>query len=217
MLVTSEDLKLTAANYTLHRGDADFFFFDAYDKTSLEWLEAALLKRNARHCFVIIHPPVVPYGARATWNIYSSDKQKSQREKLLAMLGDQEAFVLGGHIHKYSTLVRKAGRGRFLQLAVSSVVNSADTAARDVLSGVAAYNGDQVRVELKFSPDTEPQRRAVYVAERPAIQSFEYADLPGHALVTVNGDKVTAKIYSGVSRTVWKELDLSAIRAQAAA
>jgi hypothetical protein len=212
-----DNVTLTTANYTLHHGAADFFFFDAYDKASLDWLEAALTKRSAPHCFVIIHPPVVPYGARATWNIYSSEKLKPQREKLLALLGGQEAFVLGGHIHKYCTLVRKAGKGRFLQLAVSSVVNSSDTSARDILTGVEAYNGDQVRVEPKFSPETEPQRRAVYAEERPAIQSFEYADLPGHAVVTVNGAQVTAKIYSGISRTIWKELNLTGIRSKAAA
>ena len=46
-----------------------FCFFDAYDKESLPWLEAELARRTARHCFVVIHPPVVPYGARATWHL----------------------------------------------------------------------------------------------------------------------------------------------------
>ena len=73
--------KLDAANYTIEHGDALFCFFDAYDKASLDWLEAVLAKRTARHCFVIIHPPVVPYGARATWNLYSAERDKAQREK----------------------------------------------------------------------------------------------------------------------------------------
>ena len=47
------------------------------DKTSLEWLEAVATKRTAKHLFVIIHPPVVPYGARATWHLYAGEKSKA--------------------------------------------------------------------------------------------------------------------------------------------
>ena len=44
----------TSANYSIEHRDAQFCFFDAYDKTSLEWLESVLAKRTARNCFVVI-------------------------------------------------------------------------------------------------------------------------------------------------------------------
>jgi hypothetical protein len=201
--------KLEGACYTLEHGDALFCFFDAYDKASLDWLEAALARRTARHCFVLIHPPVVPYGARATWHLYSSERDRSRREKLLTLLGQQNAFVLGGHIHKYSTLTRTTpAGGRFVQVAVSSIVNALDVQPKDQLSGLAEYNGDQIRVEPRHSPETEKERRAVYEAEKPFVTTFAYADLPGHAVISVDGARVAAKIYSGVSRQLWKEVDL---------
>ncbi|EDY18692.1 metallophosphoesterase [Chthoniobacter flavus Ellin428] len=209
---TGDGKPKTAANYTIEHGSALFCFFDAYDTQSLASLEAALAKRTARHCFVIIHPPVVPYGARATWNIYGAARDKAKREKLLEMLGRQNAFVLGGHIHRFNTLTRTtAGGGRFVQLAVSSVINAAGTKAKDALSGVGDYNGDQVRVEPAFSPDTEAARRAVYDEERPLVTSFEYADLPGHAVVDVTTARVTARIYAGASRELWRAVDLTAL------
>ncbi len=204
------DSRLTAARYRIEYGNALFCFFDAYDKESLPWLEAELARRTARHCFVVIHPPVVPYGARATWHIFSSEGDKANRERLLELLGKQNVFVLSGHIHKYNLLVRATpGGGRFLQLGVSSVISAPEPRPHHLLSGVRDYNGDQVAVEPNFSPATEQQRRTVYEAEAPFVKQFQYADLPGYAVLQVNGSQVTATIYGGVGRQAWRTLALS--------
>jgi len=208
------DSKLTAARYRIEYGNALFCFFDAYDKESLPWLEAELARRTARHCFVILHPPVVPYGARSTWHLYSGERDKAQRERLLDLLGKHNVFVLSGHIHKYSLLVRAtSGGGRFLQLGVSSVIRAPEPQPQHLLSGVKDYNGDQVTVEPNFSPATEQQRRAVYQVEAPLVKQFQYADLPGYAVVQVNGPRVTAIVYSGVGRQAWRTLALSELLA----
>ena len=202
--------KLATANYSFEHREALFCFFDAYDKDSLDALEAVLAKRTARHCFVIIHPPVVPYGARSTWHVFSSERDKAKREKLLTMLGKQNAFVLGGHIHKFNTICRATpGSGRFVQFALSSVINTAEPKPATELDGLADYTPDQIRVEPKHSPDTEPQRRAVYVAEAPFVKAFTYADLPGHAVVSVEGDRVEATMYEGVGRKKYRSVELS--------
>jgi hypothetical protein len=204
------DGKLATARYQIEYGNALFCFFDAYDKESLAWLEAALARRTARHCFLVVHPPVVPYGARATWHLFSGEQEKIQRERLLGLLGKHNVIVLSGHIHKYNVLVRATpGGGKFLQLGLSSIINEADPRPQHLLSGVKDYNGDQVNVEPNFSPATAEQRRAVYQAEAPFVKQFQYADLPGYAVVQVNGPQVKAAIYSGVGRQVWRTLVLS--------
>ena len=212
-LVKAGAEKLQCAAYTVEHGNALFCCFDAYDTESLDWLEAALTKRTAAHCFVAIHPPVVPYGARATWHLYASDKDRAKREKLLGLLGKQNVFVLGGHIHKFNTICRStAGGGRFAQLAISSVINSDEVKPKDELHGLADYNGDQIRVEPHFSPETGEARRAVYAAEAPSVKEFEYADLPGYAVVTVKGDSVKADMYAGISSRLWRSVDLVKLR-----
>jgi UDP-2,3-diacylglucosamine pyrophosphatase LpxH len=209
---TGDGKPTSANNYTIEHGGALFCFFDAYEAQSLEWLEAVLARRTARHCFVVIHPPVVPYGARATWHLYASARDKAKREKLLELLGKQNAFVLGGHIHRFNTLTRATGSGgKFVQLAVSSVINASTVQPKNILSGVTDYNGDQIRVEPAFSPDTEAQRRAVYEEERPLVKTFEYADLPGYAVVDVTPSRVTARIFAGVSRELWRTVDLTGL------
>ncbi len=206
--------KVDGACHAVEYAGALFCFFDAYDRESLDWLEAELDRRTARHCFVIIHPPVVPYGARATWHLYSSERDRPRREKLLALLGKNRAIVLGGHIHRYNTLARETpGGGRFAQLAISSVVNNADVRPATELSGIGEYNGDQIRVEPGHSPETSEARRAVYAAEAPFVKAFEYAELPGHAVVTVDGERVMATMHRGITREVWKTADLTALLA----
>jgi len=198
--------------YTVDCGDAQFAFFDAYDAgRSLEWFEAVVARRSAEHCFVVVHPPVVPYGARSTWHLFSSVRDRTRREKFLGLLGDQHAIVIGGHIHRYNTLSRTAGRGRFAQFALSSVLTAPVARPKDVLTGVETYTPDQIRVEPNFSPANETERRAVYAEERPQVRNFEYADLPGYAVVTVEGPRVTAQMYAGTGTELWRMTDLAAL------
>ncbi len=197
------------ANHTLTFGEAQFAFFDAYDKASLEWLEAIAAKRTATHLFVIIHPPVVPYGARATWHLYGGEKTKTQRAKLLEILGQQEGMVLGGHLHKFSALTRLAGGKSFSQLAVSSVVSALNQKPKDVLHGRATYTGDQINLEPKHAPDTAALRREVYATERQQVTSFEYADTAGFAVITVNSGQVEAAVHSGAQNEAFQTLKIS--------
>jgi hypothetical protein len=159
----------------------------------------------------------VPYGARSTWHLYSNAKEETRRAKLLEILAEQRAIVLGGHIHKFNTIARKVGSNGFAQFALSSVITAATVQPKDVLQGIEQYTGDQVKVEPSHSPATEPSRRAVYDHEREFVKAFEYADLPGYAVVTVEGSAVTAEMYAGTGREVWKRVDLGALLRQATA
>jgi hypothetical protein len=47
------------------------------------------------------------------------------------------------------------------------------------------------------------------------VKAFEYADLPGYAVVTVDGAQVTVRMFSGIGREVWRSVDLSGLAARA--
>ena len=72
-------------------------------------------------------------------------------------------------------------------------------------------------MEPKFSPDTAAARRADTAAERPGMKAFDDADLPGYAVVTVDGPRVTAKIFPGLSRRPWRPVALSALQTPSSA
>ncbi len=203
---------LQNAFYALEHGSCLFAQFDAYDREdSLDWLETTLAQSKAHHKFVLIHPPVVPYGARTTWHIYAKPAESAQRARLLNLLGRHRAIVLSGHLHKYNLMTRRTDEGRFVQLAVCSVIPKVDEKPGDILQGVAAYTPDQIAVEPRFNPDTEAERRAIITAEAPFVESFEYADAPGYAVIKVTGERIIAEFYRGAERTLWKTRDLTAL------
>ena len=134
--------EIRSARYTVRTGTAEFAFFDAYDRESLDWFEAAVARRTAEHLFTIIYPPVVLNDARATSHQFSSEKDRPKRDKFLDLLGREHAIVLGGHIHRFNALARATPRGRFAQFAVSSVIDATEPKPKTPLSGLADYTGD---------------------------------------------------------------------------
>lgn len=196
---------LSSANYHWSRGDDLFVFFDAY-KPDLNYLasirdEAA----QARHVFFVIHPPVVPYNARANWHVFSRESQADERAQLIAWLERVNAVVLSGHLHRYCHLRRTGETGGFTQLAINSVVRNDTEQALYEKAGVADYSAGLLDLEPNFSPSTREDRRAWIERERPSITSFDYARSAGYATLWVYADRVEADIYLGYADEIWKQ------------
>lgn len=201
--------ELKSASYTVQQGAALFAFVDAYDRTSLDWLERTLEGRTAKHLFVVIHPPVVPFGARSTWHQFASERQTAQRARLMKVLGRNRAIVLCGHLHKCGVVVRKTDEGAFVQLMVSSIVSNPEAGPKQQLAGKEQYGPDLVRLEPSFQPETEVLRRKVLEDEAPQVRHFEYAEAAGYATVTVDDRGVRAQLYAGIGKPAWKTIELT--------
>jgi len=203
---------IKSASFFIRRSDALFAFFDAYDDESLNWLEKVLSSQQAKQVFVLLHPPVVPIGARSLWHLYARPEQQTQRRRLLNLLGRHRAIVLTAHLHKFGVVVRRTDEGAFVQVTLNSVIPSPEVEPRQVLQGVEHYGGELVKLEPSFEPQTEAQRRASLEAERSFIGYYEYADAPGYAIFVVDGSKVRAHFYVGLGKRCWRTLDLTALR-----
>ena len=194
-----------SASYVRRQGDDLFVFFDAY-KPDVEWLARTLeaMENKARQVFFAIHPPVIPYNARADWHVFARGKLAPQRAKLLSLLGRYRAVVLSGHLHKYNLLTRRTPEGPIVQLAVSSVLRGEQEKPRGVLDGVGQYGPDLVKLEPQHAPDTVEPRRELLKAEAPFVERFEYADTAGYAVVKVYADRTDVDVYAGAGREPWK-------------
>ena len=203
-------VELKSASYVRRQSDDLFVFFDAY-KPDLDWLAKTLeAKENqAKRVFFVIHPPVVPYNARADWHIFPRENKRPQRERLLSLLGKYGAMVLSGHLHKYSLLTRKTADHAITQLAVCSVLRSEKETPKGVLEGVGKYGPDLVDLEPKHAPDTVQQRRELLKAETPFIDRFEYADTAGYSIVKVYADRVDVDLYAGVGQGTWRAREIA--------
>ncbi len=195
------------AAFTRQQGGTLIVFYDAYAKGSLVWLERLLAEKTPQRLIFVIHPPVVPYNARASWVVYA--KQPAERQRLLELLGKHRAIVLSGHLHKYSCVVRRTSTGKFVQLAISSVATDPEAKPNDERQGLDAYSPDLVTLEPKHSPETENERRAFLQAERSFIEHYDYADTWGHALLRVSKEGVVAEVSRGISAKAWRTIPLS--------
>ncbi|HPF39352.1 MAG TPA: metallophosphoesterase [Phycisphaerae bacterium] len=205
-MMKNADIRATASsNYTWTYGNDLFVFFDAY-QPDLDWLaskskEAAAAKR----VFFVIHPPVVPYNARSNWHVFHSESDRESRQRLLAWLGRHGAIVLSGHLHRYAMLTRRTTGGDFTQFAVCSVIRSEREQPQKTRSGLDDYNEGLLELEPKFSPDTRERRKQLILEEKPSITSFDYARVPGFAMLWVYPDAVQADVYLGYQNDVWKQ------------
>ncbi len=198
---------LSSASYTVRQGDDLFVFFDAY-KPELDWLEHAL-RAPARHVFFLIHPPVVPYNERSNWSIFAAESEVARRTHLLKLLARHQAIVLSGHLHKYGMVERRVGGDCFAQLAVCSVIRHAPTRPVHELHGLKDYGPNLVDLNPHFSPGTLEERRHLLEVEKPYITHFDYADLPGYAVIRVGPQGVAADTYPGFNQPLWAQEPLA--------
>ena len=57
------DKEIRQAALTREREGVLLFFYDAYNRDSLEWFNQLLQKQKPKRLLFVIHPPVVPYNA----------------------------------------------------------------------------------------------------------------------------------------------------------
>lgn len=201
---------LTTARYAVERHGCLFVLYDCYDREALGWLEKTLANRTARHVFVVVHQPIVPFQARSSWSVLIQPRQAAERARLLNLLGQHHAIVLVGHVHRYGVVTRDTDRGRFAQVALCSILSAADERPREERAGLSKYGPDLVELEPNFQPETKDERRKLLTAEAPLIKHFEYANVAGYARFVVSGG-VEAEVYTGASERPWKTVNLSAL------
>jgi 3',5'-cyclic AMP phosphodiesterase CpdA len=198
------------ARYAVEHRGAKFAMFDAYDKASLDWLKETLGRtRRGGPTFVVVHQPIIPFQARGNWSLYIKPEQAATRRELLNLLGEHRAIVLCGHVHRYGFTVRESDNGPFAQLCVSSILSARDEQPKQLLEGIDAYGPDLTELEPKFQPESKAVRRKIFVDEKPLVRHFEYADAAGHAVLRIDGPRVTADVCLGTSSEPWRTIELT--------
>ena len=174
------------ASFAIESAECLLAFFDAYDRAgSLDWLEQTLNQKPAktRHVFVLMHPRVVPYGARSLWHLYARPDQQAERQRLLDLLGGHHAIVLSAHLHRYGIVARKTDTGRFVQTALCSVLYDPNADPRELRVGRDAYGPDLVDLEPNFQPSRTLEAATRRTLGRGTLPSrlYEYANFSGWA------------------------------------
>ena len=203
--------QIDSASFFFYKGPDLFIFFDAYHYNDPYWLQETLRRNKHRHAFVVMHPPAVPYNARSTWHLFSREREKDARKRLLNVLGAHKVLLLTAHLHKYHVLARRTPKGTFVQFSMNSVISSSEISVRNHLKGLGNYGPALVDLEPEFSPATKEQRQKMLENEKPYITYFEYANFPGYAVINVSDSGINIDIYKGASDTLWKNVPLGPV------
>jgi hypothetical protein len=209
------DVPVRKPRYAVERRGAMFAMFDSYDKTSVDWLRDTLGSRRRRSgpTFVVVHQPIVPFQARGNWSVLIRPEQQAARTALLNLLGEQQAIVLCGHVHRFGFATRMTDHGPFAQLALSSILSSRQQQPKQELQGLEAYGPGLTDLEPNFQPESKAERQQLFAAEKPWIKHFEYADAAGHAVVRVDGESVRAEVCLGTEAAPWRSIDVTGLLA----
>jgi UDP-2,3-diacylglucosamine pyrophosphatase LpxH len=203
--------ELRSANSTFIYKNARFILFDGYRlNESLAWVKDVFAKNKEKLIFFCVHQPVVPFSARSNWHVFGKPNQQKQREELINLLGENNAIVLCGHLHKTSILTRNTPKGKFVQICTGSVIENVNAKIKDHLQGPEAYGVGLLDLEPKFSPSSFEERKINLENEKPFISYFEYADFMGYSTVSINAkNKVEMAIYRNWDSQAWKKFSVT--------
>ncbi|MGE5518565.1 MAG: metallophosphoesterase family protein [Candidatus Dadabacteria bacterium] len=205
--------EVKSANSTFVHKNARFILFDGYaGDQSLQWVKEVLANTKEKLVFFCVHQPVIPFTPRANWHLYGRPTQQKQREELLNTLGEHNAIVLCGHLHKTSIVSRKTDKGRIVQVCTGSVIESPKAAVKDHLKGVDAYGTQLLELEPNFNPATLQERKENLANEKKNIEYFEYADFMGYSSLSIsNKGNVEISIYRNMDNEPWTVTDLTGL------
>ncbi len=206
--------KLSSANTSFIRNGSRFVILDCYSMDeSLNWLEETLKDHKEKYLFVAVHQPIIPYNARSNWHVYARKADEQKREKLLTLLAKHNAIVLTAHLHKFHLLKRVVpGVGNIIQLSVASVVDQPQMPVKFHLKGVEKYNETLLDMEPEFAPQTFEERKSNILQESKYIKYFEYADMAGYGVISVDSKTgVKLDVYRNLETAKWQSFDISEI------
>ena len=207
-------MKLSAANASFVKDGARFVLLDCYAMNeSLAWLENTLKSHKEKYLFVAVHQPIIPYNTRSNWHVYARKADEQKREKLLTLLARHNAIVLTAHLHKFHVLKRNVpGAGSIIQLSVSSVIDRPQMPVKFHLKGTEKYNGSLLDMEPGFALHTLEERKDNILQEMPYIKYFEYADMAGYGIISVDHKRgVTFDVYKNMETDKWQSFNLTEI------
>lgn len=200
-------------NYAYERDGVLFVMLDCYtaETDQTEFARKALESSDAPYKFVCLHEPVIPTTERC-WH-FMKRKSEEKRDEFLKVIAENRAFVLCGHLHRYSVLRRKTEYGPIVQVMANSVSNVKRTSSTSKTLDGVQYYGTYLCDTYKpdYSPSNYETRRAQLEAEAPFVDYYKMNTLTGYGVISIDGkkNKVILRYYSAFDESEpYDEIDL---------
>lgn len=205
--------EINHASYSYGYDNVQITCIDPWDKDidMVTFLNKEFSASKAKYKFVMVHEPVIPVTERC-WHIWRNEPEK--REKLLEVIARNKAVVLCGHLHRYSVVRRNTRYGPVVQVMAISVVKDRNYLAPSHL--ITEYGPSLAENVPNWQPETLEARKAVLAEEAKFVTDFKQTDLPGYAIIYIDGKKgqIILKYYAAFGDKPYDEVDLTELLKQ---
>ncbi|MCQ2396639.1 MAG: metallophosphoesterase [Lentisphaeria bacterium] len=185
-------------------------FYDCLNGKVDYILDALDKHPEARHVFVYTHYPLIPYHAGTIGGgVVSAIEDVTKRLELVVKLAMRHAIVFCGHLHKAYCIVMTIPEGTITQLSLFTLHTHAEG-----VQPVAVEHPSPT--ECFRLPETEaPAKKKTLDASMRKTFDGAYSRITDYVpaggsfdMITVDGDKVYAKMYFGTAKEAAFEIRL---------
>ena len=205
--------EINSASYSYSFDNVQITCIDPWDRETdmVAFLEKELSASKAKFKFVVVHEPVIPVTERC-W--HTLRRNPEQREKLLEVIARNKAIVFTAHLHRYSVVSRNTPFGPIVQVMVVSVVKDRDY--QNPSQVITEYGPSLAENIPDWQPETMEARKAILAEEAKFVTYYSQTDLPGYAVIKVDGNKETIQLeyYAAFGEKPYDKIDLSKLLKQ---
>ena len=200
--------EINNASYSYRYDNVQITCIDPWDKETdmVAFLDKELSASDARFKFVAVHEPVIPVTERC-WHVLRRNPE--QREMLLEVIARHKAIVLCAHLHRYSVVSRSTPYGPIVQVMAISVIKDRNYQKPSYL--ITEYGPSLAENVPDWQPETLESRKAILAEERKNITFYKQTDLPGYAIIKVDGKKESVRLeyYAAFGKKPYDRIDLT--------
>ena len=167
--------------------------------------------RRARHTFIVVHGPVLPFdSASCRWFYHGSAKpgHTEARRRFRKEFAARGAIVLCGHVHRTELADWWGDGGRITQMTMNSVWSQPDKDQYKIISEGADSYGT-LRIGTK-QDNGKPigDETALFDEYRPGLRRYSVSPAAGSYKLSVDRKHVTIDFYAGDSTFCTQRFEL---------
>lgn len=200
---------VTDATYCIEKDGILIVVLDAYNSSQNQtaYLDKTLKASRAKFKFVCMHDPAIPVSEKC-WHYLRT--KPSDRAAFLKVLAENKAFMLAGHLHRYSVIRRNTDYGPIVQIMANSVTNVKRTeSTKTIESYTAGTYGDAIIKEKNVTNQTVID---YLTEEQKYVDYYKMNSLAGYGILTIDAATETLwlRYYSAFNTvTPYDEINLT--------
>lgn len=199
-------IEKTTFSFTIGNDAFIVLDFNAPDDAEIE----KLLKETegARHTFVIVHGPLLPFdGSSCRWFFHggASKSETAARRHFRELFARRNVICLCGHVHSTEFADWYGDGGRITQMTMNSVWSKEKGKYYKIVAqGASQYGEGRKRIAAADNGEKLKDETPLFDEYRNGLRQYERSNSAGSYKLNVSKHKITLDFYGGDSEEITK-------------